>query len=172
MNWSNLAVTAAAALLLAAVPADAEIVSASDTHYVLRLEARSSMSTDALWERVVDPAVWWHPDHTYSGDAGNLSLDVEAGGLWREDWDGGSVAHGRVLGVQHGKLLRLDAPFGPLATVGAYTTWTITIVPDGDGAKVVFDEIAHAPATAKLGELAGAVDSVKRTAIERLAGGA
>lgn len=158
-----------AAILLTAPAVHAEIVSSSPTHFVLRNETITRLSAEAAWTRLTDPASWWHPDHTYSGDSANLSLDVSAGGLWREDWDGGSVSHGRVLMVATGKALRMEAPFGPLQGVGAYTIWTITITPADGGAVIVFDEIATGPPTAKLDELAPAVDYVKGEALRRLA---
>jgi uncharacterized protein YndB with AHSA1/START domain len=148
--------------------AGAEVVDASATYYRLRHEATSSRSPDALWQRLVDPASWWHPDHTYSGDATNLSLDLRPGGLWLETWDGGAVAHGEVLLVQRGKTLRLNAPFGPLQGIGAYTIWTITIEPSEEGSLVVFDEVSTAPDPANMTELAKAVDFVKTEAITRL----
>lgn len=79
--------------------ARSEIISSSETHFVLRHEATSLLPPSTIWERLVQPADWWHPEHTYSGDAKNLSLDLQAGGLWREDWKGHSVQHGRVLYV-------------------------------------------------------------------------
>ena len=157
-----------AAAGLAGSPAGAEVVSSSAGHFELRHEATSMLAPEALWARLVDPAAWWHPDHTYSGDAANLSLDPVAGGLWLEKWADGSVAHGEVINVVEGRTLRLNAPFGPLQGAGAYTIWTITISPDGDGSRVVFDEIATGPPTADMAELAGAVDYVKGQAIERL----
>lgn len=145
----------------------AEIVSASDGHSVLRHEATDTRSPDELWARLIDPASWWHPDHSCSGDAANLSLDLEAGGLWLESWPGGSVAHGEVLLVEHGRVLRMSAPFGPLQGAGAHTIWTITISADDDGLRVVFDEVSTGPPGAGLDELAVAVDFVKSEAIGR-----
>jgi hypothetical protein len=147
----------------------AEVVSSSSTHFVLRHEASSALSVDELWQRLVRPETWWHPDHTYSGDSENLSLDAEAGGIWMESWEGGSVAHGTVLYVKEGEVLRMNAPFGPLQALGVYTIWTITISPDGSGSRVVFDEVSNGPPSANLAELAGAVDNVKAEAIARLA---
>ena len=146
----------------------ADVVEAAADHYVLKQEATSELAPADLWARLIDPARWWHPDHTYSGSSDNLSLTVEAGGLWREDWDGGSVAHGEVIFVNPGVQLRLDAPFGPLQQIGARAIWTITIAPEGEGSKVTFDEIAIGTATSKLDELAPAVDFVKTEAIRRL----
>ncbi len=165
---NRLKTLAAATTMLLATGAAAEIVSSSPGHFVLRHEATSTLPPDRLWQRLVDPAAWWHPDHTYSGDARNLSLDLRAGGLWLERWDGGSVSHGQVLLVETGKTLRLSAPFGPLQAAGAYTIWTISIAPSETGSVVVFDEVASAPPPAKLDELAGAVDFVKGEAMRRL----
>ncbi len=151
------------------VPAvHADIVSASDSHYVLRHEGTTSLSPDATWERLISPAAWWHPDHTYSGDAANLDLELRAGGLWREEWEGGSVSHGEVLTVIPGQTLRLEAPFGPLQAIGAYTIWTITLEAVEGGTLVVFEESSIGPPTANMAELAGAVDYVKAEAMRRL----
>lgn len=148
--------------------ARADIVEATAERYLLRHEAVSTLTPDALWDKLIKPETWWHPDHTYSGNAENLSLDLQAGGMWREDWDGGSVVHGTVLTSLHGKMLRLNAPFGPLQGLDVTVIWTITIMPDGEGSKVIFDEIAGGTAGSKLDALAPAVDFVKAEAIRRL----
>lgn len=96
----------------------ATVLASAHDHYELRHEAHSSLSPDALWDHLTWPEEWWHPDHTYSGDARNLSLDAGAGGLWREDRDGGSFARGSVLLVREGEQIRLDAPLGPLQALG------------------------------------------------------
>ncbi|WP_262693640.1 SRPBCC family protein [Kordiimonas aquimaris] len=147
----------------------ADIVKAKADHYTLKHEATSDMAPAVLWARLIQPEIWWHPEHSYSGVSANLSLDATAGGLWREDWAGGSVAHGEVLSVQTGKQLRLNAPFGPLQGLGVNVVWTITITPEGDGSKVTFDEIANGTSESGLDALAPAVDFVKGEAIKRLA---
>jgi uncharacterized protein YndB with AHSA1/START domain len=57
---------------------------------------------------------WWNGEHSWSGDANNLSLSLSAGGCFCERWDKGSVQHGVVIMVRSDELLRLDAPLGPL----------------------------------------------------------
>lgn len=150
------------------ISAFAEIVSSSSSHYRLKHEATSDLPPDALWSRLIFPSDWWHPDHTYSGDSSNLNLEVTAGGLWREDWDGGSVVHGTVLYVKTGTLLRLDAPFGPLQGMDVTTIWTITIEANGEGSRVVFDEVSNGSPASGLNDIATAVDYVKQEAIQRL----
>lgn len=160
------------AMLCAALasPALAEVVASSDMHYVLRHEARSAEPPATVWQRLIHPERWWSPAHTFSGDAAHLRLDPQAGGVWREDWKGGSIAHGTVLAAMKDKMLRLDAPFGPLAGVGAHVVWTITLHLDGEGTRVQFDEVASGPPSANLAQLAAAVDGVKAEAMRRLTG--
>lgn len=153
---------------LALTTAQAEVILATPDHFTLKQEAVSSLNPEELWQRLIEPAIWWHPDHTYSGDAANLSLDANAGGIWREEWRDGSVVHGNVLLVLENKQLRLNAPFGPLQELGVNVVWTITIAPDPNGSKVTFDEVANGTANSKLDALAPAVDFVKTEAINRL----
>lgn len=165
--------TLLAALVLAATApalAAAEIVSASPDHYRLHHSAEVPHPPGVVWDRLVDPARWWHPDHTYSGDAANLSLDLRPGGAWAETWAEGAVEHGRVLMVRKGEMLRLDAPFGPLQELGVTVIWTITLAPGEAGGTVIgFTEVASGTPASGLDALAPAVDGVKAEALRRLA---
>lgn len=149
----------------------AEVVRASDTGFVLEHEVKTAMVPELLWKRLVDPASWWASAHTYSGDARNLSFKAEAGGLWREDWEAGSVLHGTALTVIEGKLLVLSAPFGPLQGTGAECIWTISLEADGEEGTLIRSRhvIAGSPETG-LEALAPAVDQVIGQGLARLAG--
>ena len=100
-----------------ASPAGAEVLDSVPGQYRLRREGFSEMLREQLWERLLEPAEWWSLAHTYSGDSGNLALDASVGGYWKETWEGGAVAHGRVILMQAPHTLRLEAPFGPLQGV-------------------------------------------------------
>jgi hypothetical protein len=69
---------------------------------------------DRAFEGIVEPARWWDPAHTYSGDAANLSLAPTAGGCFCERLPGGGVEHARVVFVRPGRSLRLLGGLGPL----------------------------------------------------------
>lgn len=155
-------------LLIMCLPARAEIIQSSADHYTLRQEATSELPPDQLWQRLINPQNWWHPDHTYSGSAEHLSLDPVAGGVWAEHWDGNSVIHGTVVNVMAGSMLRLDAPFGPLQEQAIHAVWTITIEAHESGSKVTFNEVATGSSASGLEELAKAVDYVKTEAMSRL----
>ncbi|MEO1322005.1 MAG: SRPBCC domain-containing protein [Pseudomonadota bacterium] len=163
--------TLAALLSLAfGLTAQAEVVASTPDHFTLKLEADSELSPDEVWTRLIDPSEWWQSDHTYSGDAANLKLDAQAGGVWREDWEGGSVWHGTVLQAHPGKTLSLSAPFGPLQGLAVTSVWTITLTPNEDGGtRIRFDHITNGTAASQLDELAPAVDFVKSEALKSLA---
>lgn len=150
--------------------AQAEVVASAPDHFTLKLEAETDLSPDELWERLVNPSNWWLSDHSFSGDANNLSLDAQPGGLWREDWDAGSVWHGTVLQAQPGKTLVLSAPFGPLQGLAVNSVWTISLTPtDNGGTQITFDHVTNGTAASNLDALAPAVDFVKSEALKSLA---
>lgn len=150
--------------------ASAEVITSAPDHFTLKLEAQSDLSVSETWARLIEPSEWWQSDHTYSGDAGNLSLDPQAGGLWREDWDGGSVWHGTVLQAQPEETLVLSAPFGPLQGLAVTSVWTISLAPtESGGTQITFDHITNGTDASDLDALAPAVDFVKQQAIESLA---
>ncbi len=153
---------------LVCLPATAEVVFSTPAEYTLKQEAETELSPEKLWERLIQPQTWWHPDHTYSSSSQNLSLTLEVGGKWLEKWEAGEVLHGTITSFEPNKSLILDAPFGPLKDLDVTVTWSISITSNGTGSKVVFHETAYGNESAKLNELAPAVDFVKTEAIKRL----
>ena len=150
--------------------ASAEVVSAASDHFTLKLEAETELSPHEVWARLIDPSSWWLPDHTYSGDSANLSIDPVAGGLWQENWDGGSVWHGTVLRAEPGKVLVLNAPFGPLQGMAVTSVWTISLdAQENGGTKITFDHVTNGSAASGLDAVAPAVDYVKSEALRSLA---
>src|SRR5690606_20424159 len=80
---------------------------------------------------------WWNPQHTFTGDAGNLSIDVRPGGCFCEAFpDGGGVEHLRVVHVAPDRMLRLSGGLGPLQAFGVAgsLTWKLE---EADGANSV-----------------------------------
>ena len=158
---------AASALTLAiGANAAAEVVAAAPDHFTLTLEAETELSPSEVWARLIEPSDWWLPDHTYSADSNNLTLDPQAGGLWREDWDGGSVWHGTVIQAHPEKMLVLSAPFGPLQGLAVTSIWTISLAPnEAGGTLITFDHVTNGTSASQLDQLAPAVDFVKSEAL-------
>lgn len=148
----------------------AEVIASAPDHFTLKLEAQSELPPSDVWARLIKPSDWWLSDHTYSGDASNLTLDAQAGAFWREDWAGGSVWHGTVLQAQPDQTLVLSAPFGPLQGLAVTSIWTITLTPsESGGTQISFDHVTNGTDASELDSLAPAVDFVKQQAIESLA---
>ncbi len=152
-----LAAAATLALGLLATPASAEVVSRTEDGFILRYRMSLDTTPQDIIGAMSRVGEWWDSDHTYSGDAGNISVDLTPGGCWCEAMpDAEPFRHGTTREVAAGHLL-FDAPFGPLngkatkadlrvewpaASRGHEITWTMTI--EGPG----------------LGALAGPVDGV------------
>lgn len=148
----------------------AEVIASAPDHFTLKLEAETELTPSEVWDRLIVPADWWLPDHSFSGDSNNLSIDPTPGGLWREDWADGSVWHGTVLQAQPEKVLRLSAPFGPLQDMAVISIWTITLTPtETDGTVITFDHVTNGSDASNLQDLAPAVDFVKSEALKSLA---
>src|SRR5215510_3985180 len=76
---------------------------------------------------------WWNPEHTYSHDAKNLSIDARPGGCFCEKLpNDGGVEHLRVVYIAPGEVLRLSGGLGPLQASGlaGSLTWKLTGGPE------------------------------------------
>jgi len=149
-----------------AVHADASGVSA--TGFTVTFTREVNAPPEKLWAAITQVGSWWSSEHTWSGKASNMSIDLRAGGCWCENWDGGSVLHGTVAMVQTGRMLRFYTNLGPLqdrATSGVLTL-AQGAAKDKTALKVIY-RIAG-PADAGLVELAPAVDRVLGEQVKRL----
>lgn len=100
--------------LVVAASAQAEVIERSANRFVLRYQAPVDATVHDIQMGLVALPVWWDSNHTYSGDAANLSLDLAPDGCWCERLaDGTDFDHGRtVLADDEGAMFA--APFGPL----------------------------------------------------------
>lgn len=125
----------AAALLLLATPAHAEVKSATDAGFEVSRTLTINATPAQVYRALGAPSRWWSKAHTYSGDARNLSMLLRAGGCFCEKIPagGGTVEHARVVYAQPGKLLRVQGSFGPLQSEGVTgtLTWALKAVPGG-----------------------------------------
>jgi uncharacterized protein YndB with AHSA1/START domain len=161
-----------AALLLAASPAAfacAEVVDVGDNGFAVQQSVTVAGDPAKAWAAAVAVGKWWDPEHTYSGDAANLSLDARPGGCWCEKLpDKGGVEHMRVVFASPGKLLRLDGGLGPLQAmaVAGTMTWTFTPARNG-GTTVALTYLVGGYNRGGFKEISGGVDAVLHSQIER-----
>lgn len=152
---------AAVASLMAAAPAHAEVVASAANGFVVRHVVSVPVPATAAWRQFIDIASWWTPEHTYSGQAKNLSLRPRLGGCWCEKLpNDGFVEHMRVVYVAPNQTLRLHGGLGPLQELGVSGAMTIAFEGDGPSTKVTMTYAVGGYTPAGLGPLAPIVDGV------------
>ncbi|NKI33636.1 hypothetical protein HFP89_00465 [Wenzhouxiangella sp. XN79A] len=164
-------VIAAAAVLSVVHPVRAEVLRADDTGFAIEHVRTLDATPEAAWTRLVRPAAWWHPDHTWSADAANLSLDPRAGGCFCEALpDGGSNEHLRVVHAAPGRLLRLDGRLGPLQPLPLTGVMSFELAAGESGSTTVtLRYVVAGPPGSALQNWAPPVDSVLGQQIDRFA---
>lgn len=113
---------------------------------------------------------WWHPDHTISGDAGNMTIDPRPMGCFCEifDNDTAGVVHLTVTMVSPKVVLRMTGGLGPLGLMGVNgnMTWEFEDAEDG-GTVVRFTYAVGGYMDGGLDTVAGPVDFVLGEALNR-----
>jgi uncharacterized protein YndB with AHSA1/START domain len=125
----------AGCLVTLSVPGALAAEPVSQNGFAMHTEVSVSAPPAKVYDALVGQVGrWWNPDHTFSGDASNLSIDPRPGGCFCEKLpDGGGVEHMRVIYVAPRALLRMSGAPGPLQAWGlaGSMTWTLTAVPEG-----------------------------------------
>ncbi|ATQ44449.1 SRPBCC family protein [Caulobacter mirabilis] len=130
-------VLSAFALALAA-PAQAEVKSAEGA--VVRIENRVTVAAppDKVYAALGEIGKWWNGQHSYTGDAANMTVALEPGACFCERFPkGGGVKHGEVVLAWPGQMLRIDAALGPLQDEGAAGALTFSLKKTEAGTEVV-----------------------------------
>jgi hypothetical protein len=156
------------AILGFATPASAEVVSAGPNGFEVRQTVPLVVPPDVAFNSFGDVGAWWNPEHTYSGDASNLSLSLSPGGCFCERIPkGGGVEHMRVAFIDPGKRIVMTGALGPLlyeATTGVMDVQVKTIA---GGSQVTLSYKVAGFANGGAAKLAAAVDSVLADQMKR-----
>jgi uncharacterized protein YndB with AHSA1/START domain len=112
---------------------------------------------------------WWDWEHTYSGDAKNLSIDARPGGCFCEKLpNGGGIEHARVIYVAPREILRLSGALGPLQTSGVAGTLTWKLTSGTDNTRLELSYSVGGFIDGGFEKIAPAVESVLRVQLDRL----
>lgn len=155
--------------LLLAPSAWADVSDVSPTGFTSTHRQEVQASAATVWQAITQLPQWWSDQHTWSGKAANMQLELQAGGCWCERWGNGqSVMHGQVVLVQPGRLVRLNAALGPLQELGVNGVLTlITAEQEGKTVLRMTYRVSGAP-QAGLEKLAPVVDRVMGEQYQRL----
>lgn len=155
-------------LALVAVPARADVVMKTDAGFVARVITEVAVSPAEAWKAMTTPSGWWQSQHTFSGEAANLTLDPMAGGCFCEKMPPpkgapptqrvGSVQHMRVIYAEPNRALRLSGALGPLQSEAAAGTMTMTLKPTDRGTRILWEYVVGGFMRYKVEDIAPAVD--------------
>ena len=160
-------IVVASCLLSSVVSAKTESVSASGFKVIH--EVASTADPAKVWKSLGRIGRWWDPQHTWSGDARNMHIDLKAGGCFCETWKDQSVEHTRVIWAHKNVRLRMLGAFGPLQAWGVSGVAEFVITPTDTGSMIVFTYNVSGDARFKLDGVAAIVDQVLGTQVQRLA---
>jgi hypothetical protein len=162
----------AALLLFSTLPtiSQAEVLSSSASGFAVSHTVSTTATPEQSWQAMVQGiSQWWHPEHTWSGDAANLYIKAEAGGCFCERLPAGGVEHLRIIYFNPMQEIRFDGSLGPLQTmaVQGHMVWKVDAIETGSS--ITFTYQVHGFAEGGLGDIASAVDGVIGLQLERLA---
>lgn len=166
-------ITSMVAVLLVAgtVPAArAEIVSAAPAGFSLRqIVEAPGIAPPTVWAALSDIGKWWDPEHTYSGDARNLTLNPVVQGCFCEKLSlYSAVEHGHVVYAQPAKTLQMVGALGPLQEFGVAGSMTWQIEAAGGGSRITVTYNVGGFADRPLADWAPIVDEVLGAQVQRL----
>jgi hypothetical protein len=178
MTRHQIALTCAAALCFAALPANAEVTNTADNGFTVQHQTVISGDSEAVWKALIAPSRYWNADHSWSGDAENFYLVPQAGGCFCElirttskdniKTSDGSVQHMRVIYARNGKMLRLSGALGPLQGEAVTGTLTMLLQPQGESTVVRFTYKVGGYMEFPIDQIAPAVDGVIGEQLTRL----
>jgi uncharacterized protein YndB with AHSA1/START domain len=135
-------------------------------NFEVSVNAPAAKVYDALVRQV---GSWWDPQHTYSGDAKNLSIDARPGGCFCEKLpNGGGIEHARVIYVTPREILRLSGALGPLQASGVAGTLTWKLTSGTDNTHIQLTYSVGGFIDGGFEKMAPLVENVLRQQLDRL----
>jgi hypothetical protein len=151
------------------VPAAAEVTSRSESGFAIAGRLTAAVTPEQAWAALIEPSLWWDPEHSWSGQGANLSIEPRAGGCFCEALpEVGSVEHMRVIYAAPGKQLRMSGALAPLQGEGLAATLSVTIEQQPEGATLVWTYKVGGHTELPLERIAPAVDAVLSAQFRRL----
>lgn len=151
-----------------AFPAGAAVTSSDASGFAIENSAAIAADRADLFALLAQPGRWWNSDHTYSGDARNMTLDPAVSGCFCERIPGrdgapdGVIEHARIIYAAPPAVLRMVGSFGPLQAEAVVGTLTFAIKPgaEGKGSAVTMTYVVGGYVRGGADKLAPVVDMV------------
>src|SRR5262249_6106658 len=157
-----------ALLMLSAASAESA-PQVTPTGFLVKLEANINAPAAKVYEVLIGQiGLWWNPEHTYSHDAKNLSIDAQPGGCFCEKLpNSGGIEHARVIYVAPCEVLRLSGALGPLQASGVAGTLTWKLTSGTDNTRIQLSYSVGEFIDGGFEKIAPAVESVLNDQLNR-----
>ena len=148
-------------LSLIAAPASAEVVSADDHGFEIKHSVNLVIAQAEAFTAFGRVGKWWSNEHSYSGDASRMSLQLRAGGCFCEPLEGGGgVEHMHVTYLQPGERIVMTGSLGPLLYEATSGVMDVTVSRIAGGTRVTMNYRAAGFAKGGAAAMAPIVDQV------------
>jgi uncharacterized protein YndB with AHSA1/START domain len=157
------------ACVFVAGTAGGAVVESTPQGFAVEERAHIAESPDRVYMALTEPAKWWNSQHTFSGNAANLSFDAHAGGCLCEKLaNGGSVQHLTVIYAAPGTALRLKGALGPFQGQGVEGVLTFNLSPKDGGTDLLLQNNYGGFMKGGFGEWPASVDLMLTDLVGRL----
>ena len=147
--------------------AQAAIIKSSEAGFIIEHSANVDQSNTSVFSNMTDQIdQWWNPDHSYSGNSTNMTLDQQC---FCERWDDNLVFHLNTLTWIKNSQVVLQGGLGPLKDFGLQGTmiWSL-VAPDENSTKITWKYYVNGLTDTDLVALAPVVDAVLAEQLSRL----
>jgi uncharacterized protein YndB with AHSA1/START domain len=147
--------------MTAATPATAAVVNAGEHGFEVQHSVNLVVPQPEAFAAFGQIGQWWNKEHTYSGDAKRMSLQMRPGGCFCEPLDGGGgIEHMRVTYVQPGERVVLTGSLGPLLYEATSGVMDVKVERIAGGSRVTMNYRAAGFAKGGAAAMAPLVDQV------------
>jgi uncharacterized protein YndB with AHSA1/START domain len=116
----------------------ADVANSAPNGFTIKISQAIQAPSEEVYRRLVrNVGDWWNPQHTYSNNAHNLSIEEKPMGCFCEKLPNqGGIRHMEVIHVNPAKILVMTGALGPLQSLAATGTMTIQFSPAAGGTKL------------------------------------
>ena len=138
--------------------------------FLVKLEANINAPAAKVYEALIGQiGLWWNPEHTFSHDEKNLSIDPRPGGCFCEKLpNGGGVEHMHGVFIAPNETIRLSGALGPLQASGFAGSMTWKLSSADDNTRVDLSYSVGGFFQGGFEKIAPAVESVLSNQLNRL----
>ena len=151
-----------------ASPASASVINAGEHGFEVQNSVNLVIPQEQAFAAFGQVGQWWNKEHTYSGDASRMSLQMRAGGCFCEPLEnGGGLEHMRVTYLQPGARIVLTGSLGPLLYEATSGVMDVKFERIAGGSRVTMNYRAAGFANGGAAAMAPLVDQVLAEQMKR-----